>query len=207
MRHGDIWRGLDALAERHGLSVSGLAKLAGLDPTSFNKSKRTAKDGRPRWPTTESLSRVLDAVNVDLSEFAALVTEKPSRQLPLIRQSQSNADAVFDEDGQLNLSAAVPQSKIDLILEKGAYVFQVEGREFEPKYTSGDCFVVSPSTDLGDRDQALIMPLQGELCVARYIEKPSEPGPVFENVTTRSDVYSLSQVSWAAKIIWIIPQN
>ena len=50
------------IAERYGFSASGLAKKAGLDPTSFNPSKRNGPDGRPRWPTTESIARVLQCV-------------------------------------------------------------------------------------------------------------------------------------------------
>ena len=57
MRHTDIWKAVDALAERNGLSASGLARRAGLDPTAFNKSKRANADGSPRWLSTESLSK------------------------------------------------------------------------------------------------------------------------------------------------------
>ena len=32
MRHAEIWKAIDKLAERNGLSPSGLAKRAGLDP-------------------------------------------------------------------------------------------------------------------------------------------------------------------------------
>lgn len=71
MQHKDIWRGLDQLAAHHGLSASGLAKRAGLDPTSFNLSKREGAGGRPRWPTTESLARVLGAVGAGFGDFAA----------------------------------------------------------------------------------------------------------------------------------------
>src|SRR6266404_5715861 len=52
LTHGQIWTALDRLAERSGLSPSGLAKSAGLDPTTFNKSKRITSDGRERWPST-----------------------------------------------------------------------------------------------------------------------------------------------------------
>ena len=72
MRHTDIWKAVDSLAERHGLSASGLAKRAGLDPTAFNKSKRAGADGSPRWLSTESLMKALDAVGTSLEDFAAL---------------------------------------------------------------------------------------------------------------------------------------
>ena len=47
LTHAQIWSAIDRLAARASLSASGLAKRAGLDPTTFNKSKRiTAR--RPR---------------------------------------------------------------------------------------------------------------------------------------------------------------
>ena len=72
MKHAQIWAAVDAVAARHGLTPSGLAKLAGLDPTTFNKSKRIGADGRPRWPSTESLSKILDATGSSLDEMFRL---------------------------------------------------------------------------------------------------------------------------------------
>ena len=46
LSHAQIWNALDRLAERNGMSPSGLAKKAGLDATTFNKSKRITNDGR-----------------------------------------------------------------------------------------------------------------------------------------------------------------
>ena len=40
LTHAQIWTALDRLAARSGLSASGLAKRSGLDPTTFNRSKR-----------------------------------------------------------------------------------------------------------------------------------------------------------------------
>ncbi len=76
--HNDIWNGIDMLAKRNGYSPSGLAKRAGLDPTSFNKSKRFSKDGRPRWPSTESLSKILAATKSNLPDFAKLMNASES---------------------------------------------------------------------------------------------------------------------------------
>jgi orotate phosphoribosyltransferase len=75
--HDDIWAGIDRLAENYGYSASGLAKKAGLDPTSFNKSKRVSPDGKPRWPSTESLSKILAATDSTMSEFFDLIAPSP----------------------------------------------------------------------------------------------------------------------------------
>lgn len=71
--HSEMWNGIDRLANAFGYSPSGLAKKAGLDPTSFNKSKRISPDGKPRWPSTESLSKVLNVTGSTMSDFFALM--------------------------------------------------------------------------------------------------------------------------------------
>ena len=70
--HESVWSAIDAVAARHGLSPSGLAKKAGLDATAFNPSKRHGGDGRPRWPSTESIAKVLAATGETLERFVGL---------------------------------------------------------------------------------------------------------------------------------------
>ena len=67
--HTQIWEAIDRMAENTGHSTSGLAKLAGLDPTSFNKSKRQSPEGKPRWPSTESISKILAVTNLNMTDF------------------------------------------------------------------------------------------------------------------------------------------
>lgn len=73
--HAQIWQGLDRLAAAKGYSPSGLAKKSGLDPTSFNKSKRISPDGKPRWPSTESLAKVFAVTDTVMADFFALIDE------------------------------------------------------------------------------------------------------------------------------------
>src|SRR3954453_21649847 len=109
MTHDDIWRALDALAAEHGLSASGLARKAGLDATAFNPSKRIGADGRSRWPSTESVAKVLGATGTGFAEFAPLVTGLPAlspgarqpaaRRIPLIGLAQAGGEGYFDDGG------------------------------------------------------------------------------------------------------------
>ena len=73
LKHADIWRAIDSLAARNSLSPSGLARKAGLDPTTFNKSKRTTQQSKQRWPSTESIAKILFATNSTLAEFVELI--------------------------------------------------------------------------------------------------------------------------------------
>ncbi len=73
LTHAQVWTALDRLAERAGMSPSGLARRAGLDPTTFNKSKRVTTDGRERWPSTESISKALAATSSTIETFVQLI--------------------------------------------------------------------------------------------------------------------------------------
>ena len=73
LTHERVWAAIDAIAASNDLSVSGLARQAGLDPTTFNKSKRRSADGRSRWPSTESLAKVMAATNTHLDLFSDMV--------------------------------------------------------------------------------------------------------------------------------------
>jgi hypothetical protein len=76
IRHEHIWRAVDHLAAEKGMSVSALARTAGLDPTIFNRSKRhSARIGKARWLSTESVAKVLNATGGSLTHFGALADE------------------------------------------------------------------------------------------------------------------------------------
>src|SRR5476649_258208 len=86
LTHEQIWTALDRLAARAGLSPSGLAKKSGLDPTTFNKSKRITPDGRERWPSTESVAKALAATNSSIDSFVALIGDnaRTAQAVPLL---------------------------------------------------------------------------------------------------------------------------
>lgn len=73
--HTKIWKVIDKIAYMNGLSVSGLAKKAGLDSTAFNKSKRFYPSGKCRWPSSESICKVLRVTNMDWETFSRYMLE------------------------------------------------------------------------------------------------------------------------------------
>ena len=74
--HEHVWRALDRVAARKGLSSSALARFAGLDSTTFNASKRTASgSGKERWLSTQSLVKVLNITEISMGQFGSIVDE------------------------------------------------------------------------------------------------------------------------------------
>ena len=74
MTHNQIWHAIELFAAEQGLSCSGLAKRSGLDPTTFNKSKRLTIYGQERWPSTSSISKILSATGASAQDFFKFVT-------------------------------------------------------------------------------------------------------------------------------------
>ena len=93
LTHAQVWNALDRLAARAGLSASGLAKKAGLDPTTFNKSKRLTPDGHARWPSTESVAKSLAATGTPIDVFVQLISDSGGvvirQSIPMIGLSQA----------------------------------------------------------------------------------------------------------------------
>src|SRR5882757_1924149 len=101
LTHDQVWTALDRLAERAGISASALAKRAGLDPTTFNKSKRVTNEGRERWPSTESVAKALAATNSTIDTFVQLIGDsaRSVRSVPLLGFAQAGAGGYFDDGG------------------------------------------------------------------------------------------------------------
>ena len=76
MTHSEVWKAIEDFASSRNLSCSGLAKCGGLDPTTFNRSKRWSKAGQERWPSTHSISKILMATNTDMEDFIKFLPHK-----------------------------------------------------------------------------------------------------------------------------------
>ena len=79
MTHEDVWHAIERFATDHGMSCSGLAKSSGLDPTTFNRSKRWSRAGQPRWPSTNSISKILASTGSSIQDFTKYI-DAPSKE-------------------------------------------------------------------------------------------------------------------------------
>ena len=205
LTHSQIWQAIDALAHRHGLSPSGLAKLAGLDPTTFNKSKRAA-GGKLRWPSTESVAKALTAVGATLDEFVALVEPKAgaaqARMVPLIGMAQAGAHGYFDDAG-FPAGAGWDEIGFPEFSDEHAYALEVSGDSMLPVYRDGDHILVSPSASLRRGDRVVVKTVTGEVMAkqlgrmtAQRVELKSF-NPAYED---RS--FALGEITFIHRIIW-----
>ncbi|HRE20388.1 MAG TPA: helix-turn-helix transcriptional regulator [Rhabdaerophilum sp.] len=203
LTHAQIWAAIDALAEREGTSASGLARRAGLDATTFNRSKRQNDKGQLRWPSTESIAKVLAATGIDIDEFLAL--RKPADQglLPC-RVLKGSALGWFTPEGK-------PQGQgWDEVGFPGFenddnFGLEISGKKFLPFYREGDILILEPSIQPRRGDRMLLILRDGAVRVETFIR---QAGSQFhftaidrdeETRLSRGEIAHLFRIRWASQ--------
>src|SRR3974377_1016089 len=146
LTHNLIWTAIDRLAARAKLTPSGLAKKAGLDPHTFNKSKRVTPEGRPRWPSTKSVAKALAATGTKVDTFVNLITDNGRVALsnvPCVGFAEAGAGGCFDDRG-FPLDKGWEEIDFSSVTDEHAYALKISGDSMKPTYRGGDIIVVAP---------------------------------------------------------------
>lgn len=177
LRHADIWHALDRLAFKHGLTASGLARKAGLDPTTFNKSKRTSPEGKLRWPSTESVAKVLTATGASIAEFVNLIDNPDEtgavQRIPLIGLAQAGSEGYFDDAGYPT-GAGWDEIPFPEMGDSRAYALEISGNSMEPLYREGDTIIVSPAAQVRRADRVVVKTTDGEVMVKQLLRRTAK---------------------------------
>jgi len=226
MKHEDVWRALDTLAAEHGLSTSGLARRAGLDATTFNPSKRRMPDGRARWPSTESLAKVLDATGASLDAFSALVqggravphgtglrgqarapvlgmVAQAARRIPLIGLAQAGNEGFFD-DGGFPVGGSWDEVSLPDVADSNAYALEISGDSMEPVFRDGDTVIVSPAAPIRRGDRIVARTRGGEV-LAKELARRSARRVELRSLNPAHPLltFELTDLLWIHRIVWI----
>lgn len=213
LTHENIWHAIDRLAATFGYSPSGLAKQAGLDPTAFNKSKRFNPEGKPRWPSTESISYILGATGATMSDFLSLIDgdgdisprAPQSGFIPLIGFAQAGAKGYFDEDGYPVGDSwdevRFPENEVS---DETAYALEISGDSMEPLYREGDVLVVSPTAAIRRGDRVVVRTAKGEV-MAKELVRQTASKIELKSLNPAHDDRTIpaKDVSWIARILWV----
>ncbi|MCX5497820.1 helix-turn-helix transcriptional regulator [Kaistia dalseonensis] len=213
LSHERIWAAIDLLAARNDLSASGLARKAGLDPTTFNRSKRVASDGRPRWPSTESIAKILEATGERIETFLGMISmsvtpPEPDRpfhlpHVPLIGFAQAGAGGFFDDGGfpagQGWEEVAFPPA----IESEGVYALEVSGDSMQPLYRDGDVIIVSPTAPCRRGDRVVVRTREGEVMAKVLARKTTKQIELLSlNPDHANRIIAMRDIDWVARIIW-----
>jgi phage repressor protein C with HTH and peptisase S24 domain len=208
LKHADIWQAIDDLARDHGFTVSGLARRAGLDATTFNKSKRVSVEGRPRWPSLESVSKILDVTGVTPLDFFGYSAspESGSKRAPLRRLPTSGIRQIgeresFDAQGHPKGKAwdALPFPELP---DRNAYGLVMAGDSAEPVYRDGDLLVASPRAALRRGDRAVIRSISGRMRVCEFLRRSGARYEIRDFSAEGAQTIDAREVAFAHRIVW-----
>ena len=207
--HREVWQGIDRLARQHGLTASGLARRAGLDPTTFNPSKRITKQKKPRWPSTESLAKILNATSTPFDSFVALMSDHPARptapspqRLRCIALDQADRATLFDEAG---FPIGEDWDEIDFpnLDDSHAYALEIRGDSMMPNYRDGELLIVSPAASIRRHDRVILKTIAGAMLPGLLLRRTAQRIELAPFVTrAASQVFSIKDVAWLARILW-----
>ncbi|MCU0987333.1 MAG: helix-turn-helix transcriptional regulator, partial [Acetobacteraceae bacterium] len=190
----------------------GLARKAGLDPTTFNRSKRVTGEGKPRWPSTESVSKVLDAVGAPLERLTELITGNATaprrttaaaqRRIPLIGLAQAGAEGYFDDAGY-PVGGSWDEIDLPSVADPHAYAVEISGDSMEPVYRDGDIVIVSPAAPTRRGDRVVVRTNEGEVLAKELVRRSARRIELASlNPAFPDRGFDIDEVNWIARIIW-----
>jgi phage repressor protein C with HTH and peptisase S24 domain len=205
LTHEQIWSALDRLAARAGLSPSALARNAGLDPTTFNKSKRITVDGRERWPSTESLAKALAATNASIETFVQLISDgaPPAASVPLLGLDAASQRENFDENGH-PAGKGWEEAALPAIDDEHAFALEISGEALAPLYRDGDVVLVSPAMAIRRGDRVVVKPREGEIMIGELKRRTAKMLEIAVLGAAAGDrTMAAAEVEWIARIVWV----
>lgn len=206
LTHAQVWSAIDRLAARAGLSASGLARRAGLDPTTFNKSKRVTPAGRARWPSTESIAKALAATGTTMETFVGLIQGNggtaPLRGVPLLGFAEAGAGGYFDDGGFPN-GSGWDEIAFPALNDEHAYALEVSGQSMEPAYRDGDVIIVSPAAPIRRGDRVVVKTRSGEV-MAKELKRTTAKTVELKSLNSQHGERTIASndVLWIARILW-----
>ncbi|GJE53584.1 MULTISPECIES: S24 family peptidase [Methylobacterium] len=207
LSHDQIWMAIDRLAERYGYSASGLARRAGLDATSFNRSKRIGPDGRKRWPSTESVSKVLAATGASLDDFLRLIVSRdgPLRSMvPLIGMTQAGAGRLFNDEGMPAGGPGWEEIEFPDLGGDRAFALEVQGDSMAPLYRDGDVLIVSPTASVRKGDRVVVRLSSGEVLAKELRRRTARTVELASlNPEHEDRAVPVAEIAWMVRVMWV----
>ncbi len=205
LSHGEIWGAIDRLALKLSISPSRLARDAGLDSTSFNKSKRVTSAGKPRWPSTESISKVLRTVNMDFEDFACMAKNKGATgpAIPVIGLAQAGDEGFFDDAG-FPCGGSWEDVRVPGEIDDNVYALEIAGDSMDPVLRAGDKILVAPNASVRRGDRVVVKTIQGEV-MAKELKRlsASQIDLISLNPEYEDRTFARSEIQWIGRIIWV----
>ncbi|MDB5490890.1 MAG: peptidase [Micavibrio sp.] len=196
--HDEIWAAIDRLADTRGLSASGLARQAGLDPTAFNKSKRISPNGKPRWPSTESLSKILAVTHCTMTDLIALMDQSTPAAKPVRMLSYAHVKV-----GKLN-EKQISSFKAGFETSAESFAITIDDDNLAPLFGEGNVLIADPEARLKTGDRVIFYSRKTGLKsgIIQTAQKKAL-SILLADEDFKETSFADSDLEWTARIMWV----
>ena len=204
LTHPQLWRAIDAIAARRNVSLSTLAQSAHLDRTVLDPSKRVSRNGHERWPSTETLWKLLAGADVTLSEFGELLGDTPaSRSVPLLGLAQAGERGFFDDAGY---PIGEGWDALEVPGVDGVYALEVTDASLLPVYRQGERLLIEPVAEPRRGDRVVVSRRDGvvtageaiSVSVTRLAVQPLDPHQASMTLK-RAEITRVGRIVWVSQ--------
>ena len=203
MEYEQVWDAVDKLAKVNGLSPSGLAKKAGLDATTFNKSKRIRPDGKKRWPSLDSINKIIEVCNITFDEFYNLIDSekehKISNSIPYIEYSKLITAKEL-------ITTKINAAKWNKIRFPDAgdnlYAIDINTDAFAPYFRNGTLLIVSQNSEIRCSDRVIIYMKDGEMLLHEFVRRTAATLELKDIITHDNISVNIKDIKLLNRIVW-----
>lgn len=200
-----IWATIDRLSRERGWSVSHLAKLAGMDSTAFNKSKRVDTSGKTRTPNTDTLIRTAEVLGLTMAEFFSVVEDgvNGAMRIPMISDEEALDDRNWEDNGSLG-RFSFPRLSFPQLTGGVHFAIRLTTDALLPVYRKNAVLVMSPEAEARAEDRVGVKVKNGYV-FGEYVVEYSRR-VVVSDLKTKEEVTVpipsrtfIHRISWASQ--------
>jgi phage repressor protein C with HTH and peptisase S24 domain len=157
-----------------------------------------------RWPSTESIAKILEATGAGLEEFVALMggRSESAQRIPLIGMAQAGSGGFFDDAG-FPVGGGWEEIAFPNVLDENAYALEISGDSMQPLYRDGDVIIVSPASSVRRGDRVVVKTKEGEVLAKELKRKTARTLELKSlNAEHPDRTFDLDQIAWMARVMW-----
>ena len=202
MNYNEIWEAVDKLARINGLTPSGLAKKAGLDPTTFNKSKRIRPDGKKRWPSLDSINKITSVCHMSFEDFYHILDE--TGEFEGIRGQSLIPIYNFSDLGQDSFSEKNASYINFPNIDSDMYAVLINKKNTKTIYPLNSVLILSPKAPIKKGNKILItLKITKETIVGEFINRINGGIKVIDLNSQEKITLNVNEIEKIARIMWV----
>ena len=168
-----------------------------------------------RWPSTESIAKVLDATGTTMEEFlglmrpGALPTDLTKgalpHSIPLLGITQAGAGGFFDDGGYpVGQGWDVVEFPAPSAQKASVFALEVQGDSMMPLYRNHDVLIVELGAQIRRHDRVVVK-TRGSEVMAKVVASKGDKSIELMSLNPEhpNRTIDLADVEWMARILWV----